>query len=460
MTDTLNVPPKPRSERRKPRLATPAGDVPHAIQWHEGMLLAPQHFQWLSTRADTLVHYHTSSISPFYWGVKHLQLDTNALADGVVRVVDLEAVMPDGLIVSHSAASGTELKLDLKPHLESIRRQRMKIHLAVAVRGHDIPIQERYDSLESDPVADENTREGEVPVPVLAPRLQLIAGDPANRYVAFPLVEVAFRNEVISRTEFEPPWLRISPGNGIYQMCVALATRLREKATFLADHVRAPSGSVGTGQILDTKFMTHALVAGLPAFEALLRSGASHPFPLYVALCGIVGNVASVGLSLVPPLLDPYDHDDLYSTFAQAEAFVQQSVSEGVHERYMNYEFIEETDEFHLRIDPEWLRRPMILGVHTSGDSTDADTAAWVTGAVIASRSRVDSQRDRRMLGVTRVRSGPETDLVPSRGTTLYALAVTPELVVGGEDLVITNAGADQRGRPDRIVLYVKNRSS
>src|SRR5436190_1813629 len=56
-------------ERRKGRAQTTAREVPGAIQWHEGMLLAPQHFQWLSLRQETLLQYHASAISPFHWGV-------------------------------------------------------------------------------------------------------------------------------------------------------------------------------------------------------------------------------------------------------------------------------------------------------------------------------------------------------------------------------------------------------
>ena len=43
----------------------PASDIPEAIQWHEGMLLAPQHFQQLAWRQETLLHYATLAASPF-----------------------------------------------------------------------------------------------------------------------------------------------------------------------------------------------------------------------------------------------------------------------------------------------------------------------------------------------------------------------------------------------------------
>jgi type VI secretion system protein ImpJ len=38
------------------------------IQWHEGMLLAPQHFQQTSARTDALVALHTLLAAPFVGG--------------------------------------------------------------------------------------------------------------------------------------------------------------------------------------------------------------------------------------------------------------------------------------------------------------------------------------------------------------------------------------------------------
>lgn len=34
-----------------------ADDLPAAVQWHEGMLLAPQHFQVRALRQEELLHW-------------------------------------------------------------------------------------------------------------------------------------------------------------------------------------------------------------------------------------------------------------------------------------------------------------------------------------------------------------------------------------------------------------------
>src|SRR4026208_2534070 len=78
-----------------------AYDIPDAIQWHEGLLLTPQHFQQLTSRHDALVQYGTSLIAPFCWGVRRFKYDNVGLPGGKLRVLELEAVMPDGLVVVH-----------------------------------------------------------------------------------------------------------------------------------------------------------------------------------------------------------------------------------------------------------------------------------------------------------------------------------------------------------------------
>ncbi|HHC24263.1 MAG TPA: hypothetical protein ENK58_02435, partial [Desulfobacterales bacterium] len=67
-------------------------NLPHAIQWSEGMLLAPQHFQQVNTRQEALLHYHLMTIAPFHWGIQKLEIDESLLLqDGTFRVSELEA---------------------------------------------------------------------------------------------------------------------------------------------------------------------------------------------------------------------------------------------------------------------------------------------------------------------------------------------------------------------------------
>ena len=444
--------------RRKGRARTTARDVPPAIQWHEGMLLAPQHFQWLAQRQESLLHYHASAVSPFHWGIRHLEIDTVKLVDGLFRVIELEAVMPDGLVVSYSAGDGPDLTLDLT-QLADIKTKPALVQLAVVARTRGLALAERYSFEESTPVPDENTGEGDLPLLVLQPRLQLIAGDePAPKYISFPLAQVQYEHEVYTRTRFEPPMLRVAPGSALHGLCSAVTTRLREKAAVLADQARS-TADAHAPQRLETKLQIHCLVGELPAFEAILGSGAAHPFQLYAAFCALLGHVAGVSRSLIPPPLDRYDHNDLMATFEQVRASISRALDEGIHEAYVAYPFTKDGEEFRLFFDPDWMTRPLVLGVRAPVGMPAREMAAWVAACIVGSRSQVESLRDRRMTGARRKPIEADADLVPASGVTLYALTADPEFITPGEDLIVLRPGESSVRSPEQIVLYIRKRT-
>ena len=108
-----------------------ADDIPPAIQWHEGMLLTPQHFQQNAARNEMLQQYSTLASAPYAWGVQQLQFDTRLISSGTYRVLHLEAIMPDGSVVSHRAERDPELMFDLMPQKESMRSAPLTVWTAL-----------------------------------------------------------------------------------------------------------------------------------------------------------------------------------------------------------------------------------------------------------------------------------------------------------------------------------------
>jgi type VI secretion system protein ImpJ len=88
--------------------------IPDLIQWHEGLLLAPQHFQQLSARVESLIQALPGWYVPFYWGLRQFDYDASDFTGGVLTVRTLDAVMPDGFHVSLQG-DRVDLQLDLRP---------------------------------------------------------------------------------------------------------------------------------------------------------------------------------------------------------------------------------------------------------------------------------------------------------------------------------------------------------
>lgn len=442
---------------------TAAHDLPPAIQWHEGMLLAPQHFQQATRRSEALLAYHTSLTAPFYWGVRHLRIDPIQLVDGTFRVLELEGVLPDGLVVSHLGDKPAALSLDLTPHTEEMRRRECTVHLAVTAALGGLPAVSgelaRYDSVSGQPVTDVNTGDGELRIPRLEPRLRLRLEDEVpKKFVSIPLARLRYRDETFTLTRYVPPSLRVPLGSPLGEVCAAVAKRLREKAAFLSDQARSPEMAARVPQLLATRQQVHSLVAALPPFEAVLHTGASHPFPLYLALCSLVGHLAAVGHALVPPVLEPYDHNDPYAGFSRAKDNIFQVLEEGISEAYTAYRLDEVGEVFRTVFEEPWMDRKLILGARRAEGATEAGTVAWMENSLIGAESKMSTLRLKRIRGAEHKRFEGEGELVPASGVVLFSLAADPRYVLGGEALEIINLDDPGRSeRPVEIILYVRN---
>jgi type VI secretion system protein ImpJ len=436
--------------------------ITEAIDWHEGMLLAPQHFQQLSLRQEELLHYHAAALAPFHWGVLRLDVDSAALTQGVLRVAELEAVLPDGLTVSRELDDPQPLEVDLKPYAAAIEGGAVTVYLAVPARRSGLsPIQgefPRYRSVDGGPVVDESSGEGDVFIPRLRPcPVLLVAEAPSRRYSALPVARVRRADQKFRLDEsWEPPALRVPLGSPLGRLAAEVAERLRKKTEVLSDRTRA-RGVSQPSQMLETQLMIHSLMGALPRLEAILGTGAAHPFALYLALCEVAGHAAAVGHGLVPPLFPPYDHADPMAAFTRVRDFILRVAGEGVSESYSPFRFYFEHGFYNLAFDEDWRNQSLVLGVRGTSGMSDDEVERWVEQSLIGSQGLIQGMRDRRVLGARRRRIEREGDLVPAGGVLLFSLESDPEFVQPNQILQVWNA-ADRGDTPRvvEIVLYVK----
>ena len=435
--------------RGKTRSVAAAHDVSPEVRWYEGMLLMPQHFQLLARRQESLLHYHAAVMAPYHWGVRSMQ--TDILASGIFRIRELDAVMPNGLAVSARPKDAADLTINLTTLGDEAMRRPTRIHLAIRDLRAD-----RYLARELT-VADEQEG-GESEVQVIVPKLLLFAGDePPAAFVSFPLAEVEYRGEKFIRTRYEPPCLRVERDSPLYDLCDGMCARVRRKASELAGRARSLPGSFTALAIAETKALVHDLVGELLPFEALVKSETAHPVPLYLALCSLAGHVAGLSIALVPPQLEPYDHENLIVSFEKALAVIDTSLREGAQEAYTSYRFILEGEAFRLGFRNDWFTRRLVLGVRSAANAPATETEKWMEGALIGGDSKLSSLRERRVLGATRTPRGADADLAPPPGEMLFTLLLEKDSVVNGQDLVIVNPGGGRL--PEDIVLYVRNQT-
>jgi type VI secretion system protein ImpJ len=441
------------------------GEPADAVLWEEGMPLAPQHLQQLVLRQEQLLAYQAGALAPFNWGVSRLQLDQDVLPEGLVRIRELEAVMPDSLVAHHVDGRDPALELDVRAFQDAAGRGPITVHLTVpagrSITGAGGELA-RYDVRETPEVLDEAG--GALPVAVrrLRPRLGLEVTDaprqrPSAKYVAMPLLRLAHDGRVFQQLDYAPPSLQVADRSPLWRVVQDFCRRAREKAHHLA---RQPSARAVAGLApgLD-RLELEGIAAGLPPLEALLASGRAHPFVLYVELCRYMGVLSTLTGGEVPPAPPRYDHDDSFAAFGEVLAAIERTLDR-TRRTLTPVRFTAEGSKFTLALEPAWSRGRMRIGLISHPGRPPAEAAAWIDRTLIATRDRSQELWQLRVRGAIRRAIDPagETGLPSQPGMVLYAIEPDSAYITEGETLEIWNTDTrTDEARPADIVLFVGN---
>lgn len=434
------------------------------IQWHEGMLLAPQHFQQESARVDALVGWQALAGQPAAWGVRRLVVDEALLTRGMLRISLLEAIMPDGMAVRFDAATSQDatLELDLAPST-SLGAAEVPVYLVVGTaRSLRLPGQpSMFRPIAGSLVVDEVSEALDEEVPRMAARVALMAGPPPGAaWVALQLMTVVLDNEIVRRGSYWPAQLAVVMDSPLGLRARALAVLMRAKAVFLAQQSATNASRLEDRMaMLEVRAQLASVTVNLPMLEATLALPVVQPLALYLALCAQLGALAALRPGAVPLAPPDYVHTDSYRAFDAVLASLE-SLALEVSQQWRSVPFTFDDGLYTLALQPGWLTERMVIGLR---GQSEPELAAWMTGATIGSRTVSASLRDRRMPGAARtpIASAPELGLRAATGTVLFEVAADQEFIVAGQELVISNengAGKGARGsvRPQEIVLFIE----
>jgi type VI secretion system protein ImpJ len=436
-----------------------------AVQWHEGMLLSPQHFQQATLRSEQLLAYHLLAALPFHWGIRRVVVDVRVLIDGIFRIDAVEAILPDALVVVEPFPGNPPLQLDLTALDHDFAATPGTVHLCVAARSSTIAGAAgvpRFRAVESPPVCDENTGDGEIAIPRLRPVAHLFVTDaptlpPPNLYVSIPVARIALRDDGYTLEPYVPPTLTVDRNSPLFALAGDVARRLREKAMALSERLQGPSAAADPSISGEGWTLVRALVQSLPKLEGLLASDAVHPFLLYLALCDAAGSLACLDAQPCPAQFPPYLHNDPLQAFRSIAQFIEQAVAR-LHEPYRTVPFAFVEDRFELDLRAEWLRQgELIIGLRARAGQALAAVAEWLNDAWIGSGSRMRAIRERRILGAARrpIERVDALGLVPPAQVLLFAVQINPQFILADERLEIARPAIADAGRPNEIILYL-----
>jgi type VI secretion system protein ImpJ len=445
---------------------TPKSLIAPQIQWHEGMLLSPHHFQQSDLRHHQVLIHHLSLISPYHWGIRSFKLDPVVLPNGVLRITELEAVMPDGLIISYSInqSDTPALELDLKPYKDELlgTGKSLSIHIAIPMR-HDLasPIVgefARYWSVEGEDVKDDTAPDNVIRIPRLFPRIHLAAGEnPPPRTSGMPIMKIAYKDEAFIQTGYVPPMFYLDQNSAIHKRGIALIQKLREKASYLSERWQ---GQTGTPLAGETAALIKPIITALPSLESCIHGQEPHPHDFFQKLCTIAGELSMLRISHLPPVMPIYHHDRILESFDPVFEHIDMML-QTIEQAYASFLFQQRDRLFTLRLHEAYKKDRLYLGIRIPKTMTELQLNDWISDAIIASDNSIDAVRNKRITGARRsiIREGDMYRILPSRGVILVEVEVDPAYIHFDQNINIFNPADHAERRPTEIVLFVKKGS-
>lgn len=389
--------------------------LPDALQWSEGMLLSPQHFQQNDIYWHQQLWHRSASLQAHYWGVLDLAFVASALQGGVLKVERLQAILPDGLTVQFpDYRHETSLSLNLAdPQIVWNEQQTLKIHLCVPMRSGGAASSNssirRFASLPGHPELDENTGDGRMAVGRLRPFLELLPENQVSaKHIHFPLAEI--RRDSAKRytlTDYHPPLLRSQASTflddkGLQTRLVQIAKKMRDKAKELvSDRFDEDGDSTPTlsPEVMQQLYAAKMLSIGLPPFEIQVGAWTTHPFELYQGLATLVGQVASIGVNPLPPVLPEYRHEDCLPGFRDAIAFIQQRLDKLQIDFESLYFDRTSSTAFTRTLPDDLLADTLLIEIKPAQGQNAEQVAQWLTQARIAGDELMPALAQRRLPG-------------------------------------------------------------
>lgn len=421
------------------------------VQWHEGMLLSPHHFQQMSNHIRQLFRL----AAPFNYGFFNFKMDTSSLTSGVIRLLQADGIFQDGLYFDFDALNDPPVEKNLSEFFQ-INTSTVKVHLAVraykigenSVSGGN----SRYYSSEIANVTDENSGENPINIPIIRPKLKLLLEDELDaRYISFPIVEVQKSIEgAIQTTNFLPPFITVNEYSRIVEMCRDVSHRIREKVSYFSDRKDNFSQEATDVALSNLRLLIKAL---LP-LEAMVHINNIRPFDLYRCVVQAVADVIATNPSQLIPRLPPYQHEDLYNTFYNLLEHISK-VLDMLKQKYTVVRFEQEGPLFKLKMQKEWLEQDKItIGIQRAFSSSDSDVLNWISSAQIASESMLQLIKDRRIIGAERQIEERGAYITQPNGMTLVSIKNNPSYIKSAEKLCIVNYSYPIV--PDSVVLYAE----
>lgn len=358
------------------------------VLWGEGLLLRPQHFQRQDHYHEQCLHKSIKAVHPYAWGVETLQVDREALANNVLRLLALSVRFQDGELVDAPEIDALPETVDLS--LLQQAQQTVTYYIALPglkpFSGNFTPPGQasntaRYVQANGD-TPDLYTQAAPVQLATLKKSVRLVSeAEPRDSYVHFPLLRL--RRAATGGFEiddgFVAPSLSLAAAPVLFQGLRRLLDALQAKVAALYGHQREPSRNVVEFRSGDMSsfWLLHTASSAYASLSHHFHHPALHPERLYEGLLDVAGGLMTFSKSWTLADLPPYQHGDPGPAFAKLHTIIRELLDTVISSKY-----------FAIALNE--VRPSYYIGVLDSGKIDEKTTFYIAVSAAIAAVELVD----------------------------------------------------------------------
>ena len=328
------------------------------ILWGEGLLLRPQHFQRQDLYHEQRLHKTAHALQPYDWGVERLDIDRDALANNVLRILSLSLRFQDGEWVDAPGADALPSDIDLGqvPQGQSNVTYYAALPVLkpfggnVAQPGQPSGVLRFVQAIEDTP--DLYTQAAGTQLVSMNAVVRLLSEfEPRDAYQHLPLLRLrrAAGGGFEMDGSFVPPSLAVSAAPILALQLRRLLDALHAKVGALIGHQREPSRNVIEFRSGDMSsfWLLHTASTACAMLGHAAHHAGIHPERLYEQLLGVAGGLMTFSKSWTLADLPPYQHGDPGPPFAKLHAIIRELLDTVISSKYFAIVLSETRPSYH-----------------------------------------------------------------------------------------------------------------
>ncbi len=334
------------------------------ILWGEGLFLRPQHFQRQDAYHEWRLAEAMRAMHPYAWGVRSVRVDTQSLASDVLRLEELQLVLPDGDVVNAPADDGLPPPVNLAGLPAEVNE--VVFHAVVAAarptganvvaNGIDADGARRY-AMHVQPTADLFTQAAAADMSYLQRVVRLVPDhEPREHLVGVPLCRL--RRHAAGGfeldTRFMPPALHLQSSGELLALLRRTIDMLQAKVDALYGFHREPSRHVvefRSGDIASF-WLLHTVSTACAGLVHLRQHPGLHPERLFQRLLELAGSLLTFSKTTTLAELPAYDHRAPGASFARLEELLHDLIETVISTKYFAIALSESKPSFYVgRLD-------------------------------------------------------------------------------------------------------------